>query len=120
MSKSKRTPSTHKLRRDVTGGKRGNGNRRSRAIRRPDPTKIKLGKTDATLTGVAGLVMLGVFLRGLGVDRELAQSFSSLKAGHGVVYPMQAVMRMLLDAFVTGEHRVFGIESLAADPLFVH
>ncbi|MFT3769722.1 MAG: IS1380 family transposase [Minicystis sp.] len=33
---------------------------------------------------------------------------------------MATQMRMLLDLFLVGEHRVFGLESLAADPLFVH
>jgi hypothetical protein len=32
---------------------------------------------------------------------------------------MQIVLRMLIDLFMTGEHRVFGLEALAADPLFV-
>jgi hypothetical protein len=119
MTIRKRTPSTHKLRRDVTGGKRGEGNQRRRAVRRPDPRKIRVGKTDATLTGVAGLVMFGAFLRGLGVDRALAETFGHLKKGHGVIYRMQTVMRMLLDLFMAGEHRIFGLEALAADRLFV-
>lgn len=37
-----------------------------------------------------------------------------------VVYPMEAQMRLLMDAAAVGEHRVFGIEALSADPLFVH
>lgn len=120
MTKRKHMPSANKSRRDVTGGKRGNGNRRRRAVRRPDPSKIRMGKPDASLTAVAGLVMFGTFLRALGVDAELTQTFRRLKENHSVIYPMQAVMRMLLDAFVAGEHRVFGLESLAADPLFVY
>ena len=119
MTKRKRTPSTHKLRRDVTGGKRGDGGERRRAVRRPDPRKIRVGKTDAALTGVAGLVMFGAFLRALGVDGVLAKTFGRLKQGPGVIYPMQTVMRMLLDLFMVGEHRIFGLEALAADPLFV-
>jgi len=35
------------------------------------------------------------------------------------IYPMQAQRRSLVDAFVVSEHRVFGVEGLAADPLFV-
>jgi Transposase DDE domain group 1 len=119
MKKRKRKPITHKMRRDVTGGKRGNGNKRRRAIRRPDPRKIRTGKPDRALTSVAGLVMFGAFLRGLGVDRALAETFGDLKSGKGVIYPMAAQLRMLLDLFVAGEQRVFGLESLAADPLFV-
>ena len=36
----KRTPNTRKMRRDMTGGKRGDGNQRRRAIRRPDPRQL--------------------------------------------------------------------------------
>ncbi|HZX00769.1 MAG TPA: IS1380 family transposase, partial [Bacilli bacterium] len=84
MTRRKHTPSTNKVRRDITGGKRGDGNERHRAVRRPDPRKIRTGKTDATLTSVAGLVMFGVFLRALGVDQELAKLFGPLKQGRGV------------------------------------
>jgi hypothetical protein len=58
-------------------------------------------------------------LRRLGVDRELARAFGSLKADPRVVYPMGGQMRLLMDAFAVGEGRVFGLEALAADPLFV-
>ena len=120
MNKRQRTPSSHKVRRDVTGGKRGNGNKRHQAIRRPDPRKIRIGKPDRALTSVAGLVMFGAFLRSLGVDRDLAQSFAALKSGKQVIYPMAAQLRMLIDLFVLGEQRIFGLEALAADALFVH
>jgi hypothetical protein len=63
--------------------------------------------------------MFGVFLRSLGVDRALREAFASLKS-RDVIYPMATQLRMLLDMFVVGEHRVFGLESLAADSLFVH
>lgn len=33
---------------------------------------------------------------------------------------MAAQLRLLIDLFLVGEHRVFGLESLAADPVFVH
>jgi hypothetical protein len=33
---------------------------------------------------------------------------------------MEAQMRLLMDATLLGEHRVFGVEALSADPLFVH
>lgn len=119
MTKQKCPPSTRKVRRDATGGKRADGNQRRRAIRRPDPSAIRKGPTDPTLTSVAGLVMFGVFLRGLGVDRALSKAFASMKS-RDATYPMAAQLRMLLDLFVVGEHRIFGLESLAADPLFVH
>jgi len=63
--------------------------------------------------------MFGVFLRGLGVDRALREAFAGLKSREAI-YPMAAQLRMLIDLFIAGEHRVFGLESLAADPLFVH
>jgi hypothetical protein len=72
------------------------------------------------LTGVAGLVDFGVYLRKIGVDRQLHEMFGALKSGPRVVYPMGAQLRLLLDAFAVGETRVFGVEGLASDPLFVH
>lgn len=119
MKKRKHTPSTRKVRRDLVGGKRGDGDKRKRAIRRPDPRKIRVGRTDPSLTAVAGLVMFGSFLRDFGVDRMLRQLFGDLKSRLLGIYPMEAQLRLLIDAFVVGEHRVFGVEGLAADPLFV-
>lgn len=114
-----KTTSIHKVRRDVRGGKRGDGHRRYKRIRRADPTRIHLGRTDASLTGVAGLTSFGVFCRQQGVDAEFARLFFRLKSSRMVVYPMEAQLRLLLDANVAGEARVFGLESLAPDPLFV-
>ena len=111
--------SIHKVRRDVRGGKRGDGDRRHERIRRADPTRIHSGRSDATLTGVGGLASFGVFCRKIGVDAEFENRFYRLKSGPLVVYPMEAQLRLLLDANVAGEARVFGLESLAADPLFV-
>jgi hypothetical protein len=64
--------------------------------------------------------MFGAFLRHLGVDRNLTQDFVALKSGKQVIYPMAAQLRMLIDLFVLGEQRIFGLEALAADALFVH
>jgi hypothetical protein len=111
--------SIHKVRRDVRGGKRGDGDRRHQRIRRADPTRIHHGKADASLTGVAGLTSFGVFCREHGVDAQFGRLFFRLKAGPLVVYPMEAQLRLLLDANIAGESRVFGLESLAPDPLFV-
>lgn len=113
------TTSIHKVRRDVRGGKRGDGDRRYQRIRRADPTRIHKGKADPTLTGVAGLTSFGVFCRERGVDAQLARHFFRLKSSPMVVYPMETQLRMLLDANIAGEARVFGLESLAPDPLFV-
>lgn len=111
--------SSQKVRRDVMGGKRGDGHQRDQRVSRPSARSIRRGRPDPTLTGVAGLVPFGVFLGELGVDRELRRAFFELKDSPLVVYPMETQMRMLIDAFAVGEQRVFGLESLAADPLFV-
>ena len=84
-----------------------------------DPRRIGNGKADPSLTGVAGLVAFGVFLRAIQVDADLRDLFSPLKAGSGVIYPMETQLRMLIDLFVLGESRVFALEATAADPLFV-
>ncbi len=54
------------------------------------------------------------------MDQALRDAFWHLKPGALVVYPMEAQMRLLIDAAAVGEHRVFGVEALSADPLFVH
>jgi hypothetical protein len=59
-------------------------------------------------------------MREIGVDAALRDQFARLKSGPMVVYPMQAQLRLLMDAAAIGEARVFGLEALAADPLFVH
>jgi hypothetical protein len=69
---------------------------------------------------VGGLAPFGAYLREKGVDAELRRLFSRLKAGAMVVYPMESQLRLLIDAATLGEHRVFGLEALSADPLFVH
>ena len=107
------------MRRDIIGGKRAAGHRRDRRIRRPDPRRIRIHATEKNLTGTAGLVPFGAYIRDLGIDRMLG-SFNRLKASPSVIYPMAAQMRMLLDTMVAGEERVFGLESLSADPLFVY
>ena len=110
------------MRRDALGGKRGAGHSfqgRGERVRRPDPTKVTATGTSERLTSAAGLAAFGAFLRQQGVDRELHSSFDRLKTGANVVYGMANQMRLMLDAHVAGESRVFGIEALAADPLFV-
>jgi hypothetical protein len=115
-----RPRSTNKVRRDALGGKRGDGHRRFQRIRRPDPRNIRLGAPDAGLTAYGGLAGFGAFIRDLGVDASLRDRFWRLKSGIMVVYPMQTQMRLLMDAAAIGEPRVFGVEALSADPLFVH
>jgi DDE family transposase len=102
------------------GGKRGDGHRRCRRVRRADPCRITIGPPDRGLTGYGGLAGFGAFIRDLGVDRDLRREFWHLKSGAMVIYPMEVQMRLLIDAAAVGEHRVFGVEALSADPLFVH
>ncbi|MEB2310427.1 MAG: IS1380 family transposase [Polyangiaceae bacterium] len=118
-SKKKRAVDSEKVRRDRLGGKRGGGNRRSARIRRPRASAICAGRPDPTLTGVAGLVPFGVYLEKIGLDAQLRATFFEMKDGPTVIYPMEAQLRMLIDANVVGEQRVFGLEALASDPLFV-
>lgn len=110
---------SRKVRRDVVGGKRGDGHKRRGRISRPIARSIRRGQPDASLTGVAGLVPFGAYLDSIRVDKQLHDSFFHLKATPMVVYPMETQMRLLIDANAVGEQRVFGLESLAADPLFV-
>jgi hypothetical protein len=114
------TTSIHKVRRDALGGKRGDGHRsRWEPVARPDPRRIRTGRCDASLTACGGLARFGSYLREQGIDAELGRRFARLKSGAMVIYPMQAQMRLLIDAAILGEDRVFGLESWAADPLFV-
>jgi hypothetical protein len=123
MTKPTDTPRTRKVRRRSAGGKPAQGwllQRLGRKIRRPDVRHLRIGKTDARLTTVGGLVSFNAFAREQGVHRELGRRFGHLKTGRGVVYPMSAQLQLLIDASVAGAHRVFDLEMLAADPLFVH
>ena len=114
------TTSIHKVRRDALGGKRGDGHLHlGEKVRRPDPARIRGAGSDPSLTGCGGLAAFGTFVREQGVDRELARRFTRLKSGRLVVYPMAAQLRLLIDAAAVGENRVFGLESWAADALFV-
>lgn len=120
MDTNRNTPSTRKVRRLSSGGKRGPGwkwQREGRRVRRPDPRAITVREGERNLTNVAGLVAFGQFLRDEGVDAELNATFGHMKRGPMVVYPMGAQLRLLMDLHVAGEGRVFGLEALAHDPL---
>jgi hypothetical protein len=111
------------VRRDELGGKRGQGHRlqeQGRRIRRPDPRRLRPGPPDPTLTSAAGLVPFGAFLREEHLDERLHALFGDLKSGPQVVYGMAEQMRLLIDMQALGQPRVFGLERLAQDPLFVH
>lgn len=120
MRKNRRPTRTSKVRRIYTGGKRGDGRTRRKPIRRPHPASIRVGQPDPNLTGVAGLVSFGVYLRKIGIDQQFQEAFAGLKTSPRVVYPIDANLRLLLDAFAVGESRVFNVEALASDPLFVY
>lgn len=123
MTRTTRATSIHKVRRDCVGGKRGAGHelqRQKRRVRRPDCARIHMGASDTTLTGVAGLAQFGRFAAEIGLDRELRKRFGDMKVDPRVAYPMPAQLRLLLDAQIAGETRVFGLEALAGDRLFVH
>jgi hypothetical protein len=91
MQESKSTtPSTRKVRRDYGGGKRGNGHKRTKPIRRPDPRKSHVKGGAKSLSSVAGLVMFGAFLRAIGVDRRFRELFHDMKHPDLTIYPMGA------------------------------
>jgi hypothetical protein len=122
-TKTTSAASIHKVRRDVVGGKRGQGHRLQRAGRKVCRAKaecISDGQPDPALTGVGGLVAFGRFTRRYGIERELRRRFNDLKREAGVVYPMAEQLRLLLDLAVVGEDRILALEALAADRLFVH
>jgi hypothetical protein len=123
MTKTTSTPRTRKVRRRSAGGKPARGwelQRAGRRIRRADVRKLRIGETDSRLTSIGGLVSFNAFVREQGLPVELRRRFGHLKTGAGVVYPMGAQMQLLVDASVAGAQRVFDMEMLAADPLFVH
>jgi hypothetical protein len=122
MKQEQPSPSTRKVRRLVRGGKRGPGHEwqaRGKRVRRPDPRAIEVATTETTLTSVAGLVEFGAFVRSVGLRAKLRERFAHLKTGSMVVYPMHEQIQLVMDLHVAGEGRVFGLESLAHDPLFV-
>jgi len=120
-SRKTTSASIHKVRRDELGGKRGMGHelqKQRRQVRRPAAHKILTGDPDDSLTGIAGLVGFGRFTHDIGLDRKLVERFDDMKSGPNLVYRMGIQLRLLLDAIVADEDRVFGIEALAADRLF--
>lgn len=117
----KASPGANKLRRLISGVERPTGRAhqlKGTRVERINPARIKTLEPDPSLSGCGGLVAFGEFARRHGVDRELATRFSHLKSGLNVVYPMEDVLRTLIDAQIAGESRIFGIERLCADPVF--
>jgi len=123
MTKTESTSGTRKVRRRAAGGKPARGwelQREGRRIRRGDARRLQVGRPDPRVTSVGGLAAFNAYVREVGLHRELRRDFGHLKRGRGVVYPMAAQMQLLIDAVVSGATRVFGLELLAADPLFAH
>ncbi len=118
MDTSPAPRSTPRVRRELAGGKRPLGHRTPQPVRRPDPRRFSIEPTDAPLTAFSGLVGFGVFLRKIGIDRELHDAFDPLKPSRLTVYSMGDVLRLIIDAQVLGRSRVFAIEALAGDALF--
>jgi len=115
-------PGTNKVRRRVHKCKPALGHQLQKAgrrIHRPSPSRFRVKADDQTATGVAGLAEFAQFARDCHVDKGLRDAFGSVKDHHLTVYPMDSVLRMLIDVNVAGEGRVFGLEALAADPLFI-
>ena len=120
---SSSAPSTQKVRREQLGSKRAPGwewQRASRRVRRANAAAVRIGKADATLSGVGGLASFNAFVQREGIGKTLRQKFGHLKVGKRVVYPLHTQIQLLLDASVVGARRVFDFEYLAADPLFTH
>jgi hypothetical protein len=107
------------VRRDEAGGKRPEGHKVPGVRHRPDPHRIRVQPTSDLLTGAAGLVGFGVFVQSLGLDTALHKAFDHLKSGPRMVYLMGDIVRLLIDALVVGEQRVYALEALASDALFV-
>lgn len=116
-------PGTWKVRRATLGCKRAEGwawQGAGRRVRRAHVKRLCRGPDDPSLSAVGGLVDFNGFLQEERFGAELARRFGHLKRGRGVVYPMHAQMQLLIDAAVLGAHRVFDLEWLALDPVFVH
>jgi hypothetical protein len=72
------------------------------------------------LTGYGGLAQFGSFVRDQGVDAILRDLSFHLKSCGSLVYPMEAQLRLLIDAAAAEEQRVSGVQAPSSDPLFVH
>lgn len=109
-------PVTHKVRRDVTGGRRGTGNDGEAVDMGMNEGGIIYGAPDDNLTSFAGLVPYATFLRAEGVFADLEQ-FDNLKAPNRV-YDVADVLRLVLLSLAAGQTRLFGVEFLAGDSGF--
>ena len=118
---SKGSPFTQKVRRSALGAPRAPGRKwqqQGKRVKRPDPRRWVRGAPAPNLTAVGGLAEFAAFCRTEGIEEQLSEQFGAMKTGPGVVYPMEAQMRLLIDAAMVGIPRVFGLEGMACDPLF--
>lgn len=90
--------------------------RRDRGFQRK-ATRILKQRFDAEgATGIGGLNQLAGFVKGLGVDRMLADRFRASKAPWAH-WRLDRVIRMLLDSHFAGVERVSHFEDFEAEPL---
>jgi hypothetical protein len=118
-----RAAGTQKVRREALGGERAEGWKRQREdkrVRGADSSALRIGKPDASLSGLGGLAGFNAFVQQEGLGKELRGLFEDMKVGRRVVYPMHTQIRLLIDGSIAGATRVFDFEWLAAGPLFCH
>ncbi len=123
MTTTNHAPGTWKVRRESLGSNRAPGwelQTMGRRVRRATAHALGIGPADATLSGLGGLVSFNSFLQREKLGETLRAQFGHLKTGRRVVYPMATQIQLLLDASLAGASRVFDMEWLAADPVFVH
>lgn len=112
------SPPASKVRRDLVGGRRGQGHRLP-PVRRFEARRLRRGRPDPSLSSFGGLVDFNVLVDECGADAALRSLCAPLKTSPNVVYPLHAQVRLLLDLLVAGGTRVFDLEAMAADPLLV-
>ena len=127
MHKPSDTPRTARCDEEASAGGKPSGGwklhmREGRKVRQADVRKLRIGKPDAHLTTVGGLQSRSTRSSASSSYQELARRFGHLKEpGRGIVYPMGAQDAASARGMsVAGGQRVFDLEMLAADPLFVH
>lgn len=67
-------------------------------------------------TALGGLNALARFVKGLGIERKLAERFRSVKASWAR-WRLDHVLRLLLDAYFAGVQRLYHFEDLETEPL---
>jgi hypothetical protein len=84
---------------------------------RPRASRILPQIFDLTgATALGGLNALARFMRGLGLDRRLAERFGAVKA-RWCRWQLDRVLRVFLDAYFAGIERLYHFEDLETEPL---